>query len=58
MIMPYIAFIHGTDGFLCDIYAANNLITLSQLIKGRGLLKGEFVRFRRGDKLDMWLINR
>jgi hypothetical protein len=47
MIKSYIAFIHGADGFLCDVLAANNLITLSALIAGRGLAPGEFVKYNR-----------
>ncbi len=47
MIKSYLAFIHGTDGYLCDVYAANNLITLSVLIAARGLAPGEFVKYNR-----------
>lgn len=47
MIKSYLAFVHGADGFLCDVYAANNLITLSRMITDRGLARGEFVKYNR-----------
>jgi hypothetical protein len=44
VIKSYLAFIHGPDGFLRDVFAANNLITLSSMIR---LEPGEFVKYNR-----------
>lgn len=47
LIKSYLAFVHGADGYLCDVYAANNMVTLTRMIGQRGLVPGEFVRFNR-----------
>lgn len=45
--MSYVAFVFAADGRLDDIYAANNLITLTSMVQARGLAAGETVRYRR-----------
>jgi len=52
MIRDYVAFIWGrvpgmAGSVLQDIYAANNLATLTSMVVARGLKAGEFVRYDR-----------
>jgi hypothetical protein len=52
MLRSYIAFVYGRVPGMCgsvvvDIYAANNMGTLTTMIRQRGLEAGETVRYDR-----------
>lgn len=47
LIKSYLAFVHGADGFLCDVFAANNMITLTRMVRDGGVPQGGFVRYNR-----------
>ena len=46
MTRDYVAFVHGPDGFLRDVYAANNMVTLTMITQAVRLA-GDTVRFSR-----------